>query len=261
MKTRSIRPAPAAFNFGFLFLLAHGVPAKAADGDAGKPGEVHAIMSAGIRVAMEAVRAQAEQAIGHPLKIDYGASLALKPRIAGGASCDVAIITPESLEDLIKLGKVVPGSRVDVTRVPAAVGQTGDAPKRDISTMAAFKETLLKAKSIRYTANGATLPSIQKAFETLGIADEMKAKTLADERAPLNLAKGEYDLYLHLTSEVLPVKTMTYLGVFPAEVQLPAVMSAGVCTSASDQNAAKALIQFLQGPAIEPFLQANGMLR
>lgn len=253
----AIAAATAALNLGFVFLLAQGVPAKAAEGD--KP-ELHAIMSAGIRPPMEGVRPAAEKALGRPIKIEYGASLSLKPKIAEGAACDVVIITPESLDELTKLGKVVPGSRMDVTRVPAAIGQSGDAPKLDISTLPKLKAALLGAKSIRYTPNGATLPSIQKAFQTLGIVDEMKAKTI-NERDPLKLAPGEYDLYLHLTSEVLPRKDMVYLGEMPAEVNLPAVMSAGVCTSATDPAGAKALIQFLMGPAIDPGLKENGMKR
>lgn len=110
------------------------------------------MMSNGLKAPMEAVRAQAEQAIGHPRNIEYGASLALKPKIEAGEVCDVGLLIPEALDDLIKQGKIVAGSRVDVARVPVAIGQRGDAPKPDITMLDGLKRALLGATSIRYGA-------------------------------------------------------------------------------------------------------------
>jgi hypothetical protein len=46
----------------------------------------------------------------------------------------------------------------------------------------------------------------------------------------------------------------------PKEFDIPAAMALGIGTS-GDVKAGKALIQFLQGPALEPALKANGMTR
>jgi molybdate transport system substrate-binding protein len=224
-----------------------------------KLGDTRLVVSNGVRVPLEAVKAEAEKAIGHPFIIEYGASMGLRATIESGQAFEVAIVTPEVLEDMIKAGKVVAGSRFDVARVPVAIGQIGEAPKSDISTPAALKGTLLKAKGVRWATNGASLPTINKMVDGLGIRKEMEAK-LNTPRDQLNLMPGEYELNINLASEILPVKTQVYLGNIPKDFQIPAVMAAGI-GSTGDQVAAKALIAFLKGPAIEPSLKANGMER
>jgi ABC-type molybdate transport system substrate-binding protein len=104
------------------------------------------------------------------------------------------------------------------------------------------------------------LPAINKAFERLGIVEELKAKNV-DGRSRTALAPGEAELNISFASEILSKKDLVFLGLLPAEVQVPAIMSAGVCADASDAKSAEALIQFPRGPAIEPALRANGMQR
>jgi molybdate transport system substrate-binding protein len=59
-----------------------------------------------------------------------------------------------SIDEHIKGGKVVPGSRVDVAKSGVGVGVKAGAPKPDISTVEALKKTLLAAKSIGYSRCG-----------------------------------------------------------------------------------------------------------
>jgi molybdate transport system substrate-binding protein len=266
--------ARAAVAVGLVFALGHGVPAARAQGGRGpqvkvadaKPGDTRLIISNGIRAPFEAVKAQAEQAAGHRFIIEYGASLGLKSTIESGQAFEVAIVTPEVIEDMTKQGKIVAGSRFDVARVPVAIGQRGDAPKSDITTPAALKRTLLHAKGIRFAYIGASRPTVDKMFKELAIGEAIKDKIIMDgpgspgPRREVTLGPGEYELIINLASEVLPVKTQVYLGNIPNEFQIPAVMAAGI-GAGGDQETAKALIKFLQGPAIEPFLKENGMQR
>ena len=46
-----------------------------------------------MRVPLEAVKAQAQQAVGHPFIIEYGASLALKTTMASGQAFELAIVS------------------------------------------------------------------------------------------------------------------------------------------------------------------------
>jgi len=260
VKMRSVAASIFAISFGFICVFTRVDLATASGGGQAKAAEIHALISNGMKAPMEAIRAQAEQAIGHPLNIEYDASLELKPKIEAGEFFDVALLTPQALDDLIKQGKIEAGSRVDVARVPVAIGQRGNGPKPDISTLDALKRALLRATYIRYVPNGASLAVIKETFRRLGIVEEMKAKTVSGT-APTTLAPGETELNITLASEILPNRDLVFLGVLPAEVQVPAVMSVGISAKASDPKAANALIKFLQGPAIEPFLKANGMQR
>jgi molybdate transport system substrate-binding protein len=257
-----------ALVVGAPALIAQGPPPQGGPALAGrggvkvadaKPGDTRLIVSNGIRVPLEAIKAQAEQAVGHPFIIEYGASLALKGTIESGQAFELAIVTPEVIEEMIAAGKVVRGSRFDVARAPVAIGQIGEAPKSDISTPASLKAALLKAKVVRWATNGASLPTINKMVDGLGIRKELEAK-LNTPRAQVMLAPGEFELNINLASEIIPVRTQVYLGNIPAEFQTPAIMTAGIGVG-GDQKAAQALLAFLKGPAIEPALAAVGMLR
>jgi molybdate transport system substrate-binding protein len=153
---------------------------------------------------------------------------------------------------------VVAGSRFDVGHVLIGIGQRGDAPKSDIRTSAALKQTLLNAKSIRLPANGASFPPTMKMLEGLGVAQTIKGKV--NIPGDVQLASGEYELNITLASEILPLKNLVYLGYIPKEFNVRTVMAAGI-GSAGDQRAAKALIKFLQGSALDPVLRENGMQR
>jgi len=266
--------ARAAMAAGLVFALGHGAPRARAQGGRGpqikvadaKPGDTRLIVSNGIRAPFEAVKAQAQQAVGHPFIIEYGASLGLKSTIESGQAFEVAIVTPEVIEDMTKQGKIVPGSRFDVARVRVAIGQRGYAPKSDIGTPAALKQALLNAKGIRFAFLGASRPTVDKMFKELALGEAIKDKIIVDgpgapgPRREVTLGPGEYELIINLASEVLPMKTQVYLGSIPDEFQIPAVMAAGIGVG-GDQEAAKALIKFLRRPAIDPFLKENGMQR
>src|SRR5262249_3296505 len=152
---------------GILLLVIAGATARTAD--------IRVLSSAGLRVPMDAVRAQAESAIGRSLSIEYGGASGYKTKIEAGEPFDVAILTPEAVDALIKEGKSVAGSRVDVGGVGIAVGLRGDAPAPDISTPDKLKQAFLSAKSIRYAASGASRPTVDRMFDLLGIADAVRA--------------------------------------------------------------------------------------
>jgi len=260
MKRRSIVMAIGGIGFGFIFLLAFTSSAKSGQSNAAGTTAVHVLMSTGLKAPMEAVREEAEKAVGHPLIIEYGPALSLKQMIEAGETFDVALLTPNVVDELIQTGKIVTGSRVDVARLPIGVGQRGDASKADVSTMEGLKQALLRAKSIHYTPNGASVPVLHKTFELLGINEEMNAKTYFGPNVT-KLGPGETELTITVASEILPDKNLVYLGPLPPEVQVPTILSVGIGSSAGNVKAAKALIRFLQVPVIEPALKANGVER
>jgi ABC-type molybdate transport system substrate-binding protein len=77
-----------------------------------KPGDIRVMVTAAIRVPLEEVRAQAEQAVGHPLVIEYGSARGnLKDEILAGQAFEVAILLPDVNDELAKQGKIVWRSR------------------------------------------------------------------------------------------------------------------------------------------------------
>jgi molybdate transport system substrate-binding protein len=219
---------------------------------------VRVLMSGGLRAVFEAVKPQAERALGRPIVVQYAASRALQDVIETGQPFEVAVATPEVIAAEAARGRIRPGARRDVAAAPIGVAQRGGKP-RDISNTGAFKLALVEAKAVRFASNAA-LPAIDKAFADLNIVEAMKAK--ANPGPPgAPLAPGEYELTLNLASELLALPPgTTYLGPFPAPVQVPAIMSAGV-GAAGDPDAARRLVDFLTGPAVGAVLKANRMTR
>jgi molybdate transport system substrate-binding protein len=246
------------------FLLAFGTVASAQAGrgqraaDA-KPSEVRLMVTAAIRTPLEAVRAEAERAVGHPLVIEYGSARGnLKDRILAGQGFDVAMLLPDVNDELLKAGKIVRGS-FDIARVNVAIGLRGDVPSIDLSTPGAVKKSMLNAKSLRWSPTGAALLTVNNILDTLGIREAVKAKH--DMLATVPLGPGEYEINIYPQSEILENKALRNLGPVIPALQVPAVITAVIATSAMDVNSAKAVIKFLQGPTLDPALKASGMSR
>jgi molybdate transport system substrate-binding protein len=96
-------------------------------------------------------------------------------RLAAGETYDLLIMSAPSIDEHIKAGRVVPGSRVDLAKSGVGVGVKAGAPKPDISTTEALKKTLLAAKSVGYST-GPSGVYMLGLFQRLGIADEIKGK-------------------------------------------------------------------------------------
>jgi molybdate transport system substrate-binding protein len=224
-----------------------------------KPGDLRVMVTAAIRTPLEAVRAEAQKAVGKPLVIEYGSARGnLKNQILAGQPFEVAMLLPDVDEELGQHGKIRPGSVV-IARVPVAIGQRGDAPKIDMSTPAALKAAMLKAKSLRWSPTGAALLTVNKILDTLDIQDAVKSRHNLPGTVPLG--PGEYELNIYPLSEILENKELTNLGPVIPELQAPAVITAVVSSTTPGADAARAFIKFLQGPALDPALKASGMTR
>jgi len=213
-----------------------------------------------VKSAMEKMLPQAEKAVGRPLAVEYSATAALKQRIAGGESFDVAILTRDALDDLVKQKKMAAGG-VDVARGGIGVGIRAGSPKPNIATGDALKQTLLKAKSITYTENGASRVYIDAMLKKMGIADQVKAKTMLEPpgRSPELVGEGKAEIVITLMSEILPVKGVQLAGPLPAEYQNYVVLAAGTSAGTKETAANKALIDFLKGAAAGQVYRDQGL--
>jgi molybdate transport system substrate-binding protein len=226
--------------------------------------EIHVLASNGIKAVMEELRPQAERETGRPLAIEFNSSSALKQKIEAGETFDVAILTSDLLDALTKSGKIVKGSAAGIARSGIGVGIRAGAPKPDIRTAAALKQTLLDAKSITFAQDGASRAYIAKMLDNFGIAEDLKSKIILEQgstRAAARVADGSAELIMTLVSEILPAPGVQLVGPLPASVQNYVSMSAGVGAKASNADGAKVLIKFLSGPGVARTLKAKGMER
>jgi len=220
--------------------------------------------SNGVKGVIDELRAQCEKAIGRPLAIDFNTSASVKQRIQSDESFDLAILTSEVIDELIKSGKIAAAGRAELARSGIGFGIRAGAKKPDISMPEAVKKTLLGAKSITYVPDGASKVHIEKMLDDLGIANDMKQKTVfakgADE-ATRTAAEGKVELVLTLISEIVPTPGLDLIGPFPAKYQNYVSFAAGISPKTKNVEAAKALIQFLTSPNASPTFKAKGMER
>ncbi len=211
---------------------------------------------------MEELQPQCERAMGHPLALQFNSTASVKKAIEAGEGFDVTIITSEAIGDLIKQGKLAGGSRTELGRSELGIGIRAGAAKPDIHTPEALKQTLRDAKSITYPQDGASRGYIEKMFERLGIAADVKPRIiLAPGSGPAteSVAAGKAALVITLFSEIVPVHGVEILGPLPGEFQSDIRFAAAASSTTKNAAAAKALIAFLAGPKTAPTLKAKGL--
>ena len=223
--------------------------------------EIRVLASNGIKAAMEAIEPEFERATGHTLTIEFSTAATLKERIQAGATFDVAVLTDDVVADLITSGALRPTSRRELAGVGIGVGFRKGAPKPDIRTVAALKASLLGAKALAYTRDGASRPAIDRMFEALGITEAMRTRTrlVAAGQGPPAVATGESDMVITLSSEILPEPGVELAGSLPADFQVSLGFSAAAGSRTGETPAAQALITFLDGPAAAGIYRAKGM--
>lgn len=223
--------------------------------------DIRVLASNGVKAAVEELKPQLEKASGSTLSIDFSTAAALRERIEKGEGFDLAILTDDAVDALIKAGEISPMQRAKLAKVGIGVGYRKGAPKPDVSTAASIKQALLNAKSIAYTESGASRPGIDRMFDQLGIAGQMKTKShlTAAGAAPASVGKGESDLVLTLISEILPEPGVALAGPIPSEFQTYIGFSAVPSSKAASSPAVTSLIKFLDGPAAAPVYKVKGM--
>lgn len=202
---------------------------------------------------------------GHTLRFTAGTTGVMLGKIRGGDRPDVVAISAEAVEALEREGRIVPGSRRDLARAVLGVGIKAGSPLPDISTVEAFKQAMLKARSIGYPdpALGATSGVYLAAlFERLGIGPQMKAKTVVKPigaQVAEAAATGEVELAVTFISEMVPDRRIAVVGTLPAEILGPTLYAAGVSTTAAQPEAAGAFVAFVTGPQAAAALRAAGV--
>jgi molybdate transport system substrate-binding protein len=223
--------------------------------------ELRVLSGNGARAAIQQLAVQFEKASGHTVAVRFAVNVEVKRDIEGGAPFDAAILNPGVLDDLIRQGKIAADSRTVIGRAGIGVGFREGAPKPDISTVAAFKRTLLASRAVTYPAEGASGKYFVSLLDRLGIAQEMKPK-LKPMAAEFNVevvASGEADLVVVVASRISGVRGVQLAGRIPQELQTWIGFTGGVATAAKEPEAARAMLKFFTAPGAAKVLRATGV--
>ena len=241
-----------------MVLMAAGAPRGAA------AAEIKVLTAGAFKQVLLVLVPDFEKQTGHKVILENDTVGALTKLIEGGEAFDLAVLTPAAVNDLSTKGKFVAGSRTNLGRVGVGVVVKEGAPKPDISSVDAFKKTLLAAKSVAYidpAAGGSSGIYVAGLLDKLGVAADVKpkAKLIPGGAVAEHVARGEAEIGIHQISEILPVKGITLVGPLPADIQNYTVYAAGLGANGKESEAAKALLKTLSGPAAADVLKSKGM--
>ena len=228
--------------------------------------EVHVMISGGLSAAYNALVPEFERTTGNKVITAYGPSMgttvnAIPVRLARREPADVLILVGYALGELIKQGKAVPDSRVDLVNSKIGIAVKAGAPKPDISSADAIKRALLAAKSVAYSDSASGVYVSTEMFDKLGIKAEMQDKAKKIPATPVAeiVARGEAEIGFQQISELKPVAGVDIVGPLPDGLQKVTVFSAGIATVSKEPDAGKALIKFLASPAAREAIVSSGL--
>ena len=205
----------AAVECSFLLFLGAAAPAAHA-------AEVKVMSTVALTPTLDELIPKYESSTGNKLMVIYSTIADLKKSIEAGDTADVMILSRPVLDGLQTQGKVAQGSIVNVGSSYVAIGVRTGAPKPDISTAEKLKTALLAAKSISYAdpaKGGASGVYFAKVIDRLGIADQMKSKTILVPGAQAGelVAKGEVEMGIAQASEIAAVPGAQVVGPLPGD--------------------------------------------
>jgi molybdate transport system substrate-binding protein len=223
--------------------------------------EIKLLASVAMKDAYLELLPQFEKATGHKVTAAWSSTPDIQRRIAAGEAADLVILGNSGTEELIKQGKLAPGSRANFAKSGIGVAVRAGTPKPDISSADAVKQSVLAAKSVAYSA-GASGIYLVSMFQKLGISDQVKSKTATvkpGEPVGEVVARGEAEIGFQQVSELIPVKGIQYLGPLPAEIQNITVFSGGIHSGTKEADAATALVKFLTAPPATATIKKHGL--
>jgi molybdate transport system substrate-binding protein len=196
-----------------------------------------------------------ESASGHKVTVIQEEGAALEQRINNGPA-DLITGNPGTIEDLVKNGKVVARTVTPFVLAGLGLSVRAGAPKPDISTVEAYKATLLAAKSVGYS-RGCSGTNIGEGIAQLGLTEQLKAKTTFTTGGPVTdyLARGDFEIGIQQTNIMVGVPGTDYVGPLPGFLNKPCPSSVAVLTASKEPDAARAMIRFMISPEAAPLLR------
>jgi molybdate transport system substrate-binding protein len=223
--------------------------------------EIKVIGSPGTRAPYTLLVPGFEKATGHKVTTTWGGVNAVAKHVADGEVADVVMLPAPQIDDLIKQGKLIAETRVNVATSGVGVAIRAGAPKIDTASSEGIRKALIAAKTIAYSA-GPSGVHIERLIAKWGLTDQLKAKIVPPiPDVPIGevVARGDAEIGFQQVSELLPVKGIDYLGPLPADIQEMTLFSAAMHKAAGPTHAARALLKFLTAPEAAPIIRKTGM--
>jgi molybdate transport system substrate-binding protein len=203
---------------------------------------------------------------GHKLEFVSDTTGALVNKLKAGEKADVIVVTEAAIDGLQKDGALAQGSRTNLVRALVGVGVKADGKASpDLSSVDAFKRSLLAAKSVSYVdpkAGGTSGTYFEGLLARMGITDQMKPKIVYRTQGAGvadAVATGAAELGITFIAELSPNKGVKIAGPLPNDIQLPTNYVAAIPNVSANQDAARAFIQAMTAPGGQAVFRGAGL--
>jgi len=225
---------------------------------------VSVISSPPLRGVLRDLASRFESQTGHKLAIRTAAVADLKCQIDAGTAFDVAILTPPLIDGLIDDGRIAAGTRAEIARAGLGVAVRTGARKPDVGSANAVRCALLNANTVMYASGSAVMAHIERMFERLGIAGDMKSRA---RRVPAGgyigeaVAAGAAELGLTMIPVILDTDGVDLAGPLPTPLQFYVEFAGGVGVGSKQPEGASELLRYLAAAGAASAIEAKGLER
>lgn len=210
---------------------------------------------------LEALAPGFERTAGLRYAVVHDSAKIMLARIEGGETGDVLILGSGPSASLAQQGLIAAETVRPFARARVGVAVRAGAPRPDISTVESFRRALLASRSIAHTVHGASGMYVPVLLERLGIAAEMKSRTVTRPGGYIArvVASGEAELAIQQIVELLAVPGVELVGPLPDEIQKVFETSIAVFSGSPQRAAAERLIRFLLAPEAARLFSEKGL--
>lgn len=202
-----------------------------------------------------------EQATGRHVAVESVGGVDAARRVRDGEVFDFVVLASGAIEALEAAGRLVEGSRVDITRSSVAIAVPVGVRKPDVGSEAAVRDAVRAARSIG-TSTGPSGAHLARLLERWGIADIIAPRLVqAPPGVPVGalVARGDADLGFQQLSELMGVPGLDIVGALPPEIQEVTVFAGAVCSASTRREDAAALLAYLASPDASAAKRRHGM--
>jgi molybdate transport system substrate-binding protein len=212
------------------------------------------------RELLAALASRFQQEFARQVNAEAAGGVDVARRVAAGEPVDVVVLAANAIDKLIASGKLLPG-RVDIVQSGIAMAVRAGAPVPPVATEEEVRRAVLAASTLSYST-GPSGQYLEALFNRWDIMQQISGRIVVPPPGvPVGslLAEGKVALGFQQLSELMNLKGVSLLGLLPDSIQSMTVFSGAVGASSDAQEAARALLAFMAGPAVAQCKMEYGM--
>lgn len=222
---------------------------------------VKAVTSMATRAALSELASVWEMKTGKAISLEAAGGVEVAKRLAAGEAFDAVFLGGDALDAAVAAGDAVAGTKRDLFRSETCVAVKAGTPKPDISSEAALRESVRKARTVGYST-GPSGRALAALFERWGIASEISGKIVVPPPGtPVGalVARGEAELGFQQLSELIHVEGLEVVGALPPSAAIVTVFSGAVGSRGADPEGARSFIDFVASGAAAEIKRKHGL--